>query len=645
MKKNAHRMLAAIMFTDMVGYTALMQEDEQRATESRDRHRRVLKKSTSSHHGNILQYYGDGTLIIFNSAIEAVDSAIEIQKELQKEPKIPLRIGIHTGDIVYNDEGIYGDGVNVASRIEGLATSGSVLISGKLYDEIKNHQAFKTVSLGEYDLKNVKKPMEVFALTNDGLVTPIEKVVKTKPREELKSLAVLPFVNMSMDPENEYFSDGITEEILNVLAKVDGLQVTARTSSFAFKGKNLDVKDIGAQLGAKSIIEGSVRKAGNKVRITAQLINISDGYHVWSETYDQQLDDIFEIQDEISLRIANMLREKLTVDTEKNSLGKPPTRNIEAYNTYLKGLFHANKHTIEDAEIAIGQFERALEMEPNFALPYSRLSYLYVYLGATGKKPKKDVIPKAKEYALKAIELDDRSAESYEAIANVYMLHEWKWDKVYQSLEKALQLNPNYAGVYLNKAMIYAIHGRYEEAIETTQKGIRLDPFSAPGNYMYAAILFFAGRFKESAKQLDKLFEISPHFPDALALKGYFTQLLGDYKNAKKIYIQVQKIPGFEMHANAFLGGLCEVKGEHDQAMEFLDRLLNADKTESILEISFDIAYLYSIIGKPDEMFSYLNKGAEKKEFNILYILGYPTFKKYHQDPRFDRLIKKIGLR
>jgi len=309
MKKKTNRLLAAIMFTDMVGYTALMQEDETKAKTNRDRHRKILEKSISHHNGEILQYYGDGTLCIFKSSIEAVDCAIQIQMKLQKEPKIPLRIGIHTGDIVYDAEGVYGDSVNVASRIENLAVSGSVLFSAKVFDDIKNHKEISAESIGSFDLKNVKKLVEVYAINNEGLVVPSATDVKSRQKDELKSIAILPFVNMSSDPENEYFSDGITEELLNVLAKVEGLQVTARTSSFAFKGQNMDIKQIGVQLGARSILEGSVRKAGSKVRITAQLINAADGYHVWSETYDRQLDDIFEIQDEIARKITNSLRD------------------------------------------------------------------------------------------------------------------------------------------------------------------------------------------------------------------------------------------------------------------------------------------------------------------------------------------------
>jgi adenylate cyclase len=280
MNEVSIRMLAAIMFTDMVGYTALMQQDEAKAKEKRDRHRKVLDELVTSHQGRILQFYGDGTLSIFGSAIEAVNCAVEIQKELRKDPYIPIRIGIHSGDIVYEDEGVYGDGVNVASRIENLSVAGGVLLSEKVYDEIQNHPYLKAVYVGKHNLKNVMRPVKIFAVTTDGLTIPTIQEIAAKSNGGGKSIAVLPFVNMSGDPENEYFSDGITEEILNALTKVDGLLVTSRTSSFVFKGKNEDIRQIGEKLNVTHVLEGSVRRAGNKVRITAQLINTSDGYHI-----------------------------------------------------------------------------------------------------------------------------------------------------------------------------------------------------------------------------------------------------------------------------------------------------------------------------------------------------------------------------
>jgi len=644
MTRKKSRLLAAIMFTDMVGYTALMQKDEKKAKDNRDRHRKILQNSVAIHGGKILQYYGDGTLIIFNSAIEGLDCAIQVQKELQREPKIPLRIGIHTGDIVYDDEGVYGDGVNVASRIEGLAVSGSVLISGKVFDEVKNHKAFSTAHLGTFELKNVQRPLEIYALANEGLAVPTENEIKTKPIDRKKSLAVLPFVNMSSDPENEYFSDGITEELLNVLAQEQGLQVIARTSSFAFKGHNIDIKQIGAQLGAKSILEGSVRKAGNRVRITAQLISVADGFHVWSETFDRQLEDIFEVQDEIAQKIKYRLREKLTLKPEEAPSVKSPTKNIEAYNVYLKGLFHANKWTLEDAEVAMNEFHKAIEMEPDFALPYSKLSVLYVYLGASGKWPIQEAFPKAKEYAQKAIQLDERAAESHEALANAYFYLEWNWDEAFRSTEKAIELNPNYAGAYCTKALLLAIHERFDEAIQYMEKSIQLDPFYPPGIFAYASILMFSDRLQECKEQLDKLFKISPKFPDASYMKGFLYQQRGEYQKAKSLFMEIRSIPGLEIMADGSLGCLYLTMNQRAKTKEILEDLLKSEKTALNSKAPFNIALIYAAMDKPDEMFHFLSKSVEHKDNSVIYILGYSAFKKFRSDPRFTEIVKKIGL-
>ena len=428
------RQLAAVMFTDMVGFTALMQKDEKKAKSNRDRHRKVLEKHIFEHLGKILQYYGDGTLSIFGSAIEAVICAKEIQLELKKEPQIPLRIGIHLGDIVYEDDGAYGDGLNVASRIESLSVAGAVLFSDKVHDEIKNHPELTKKSLGKFELKNVKQHVEVFALTNESLTVPEPGELRGKGKLTEKSVAVLPFVNMSADPENEYFSDGISEELINALTRVEGLLVTSRTSSFAFKGKNHDIREIGSKLDVGTILEGSVRKAGNKVRITAQLIKTSDGYHFWSEVFDRELEDIFEVQDEISKKIASKLKKELVDEMTKEPLVKSRTKDLEAYNLLLKGKFYFHKWSPPDVFKALEFFKNASKKDPNYPLPYTCIAGCYSFLGATGYLPPQDAYPKAKEYALKSLELDSYLPEAHLSIGIVKLFFEWDWEGVKKSL-------------------------------------------------------------------------------------------------------------------------------------------------------------------------------------------------------------------
>lgn len=317
MNEKKNRRLAAIMFTDIVGYTALMQQDEKVAVEVRTHHRQVFQDLHAQHDGTILQYYGDGTLSVFQSAVEAVECAMGIQQELQQGLVVPLRIGIDLGDIVFDGTEVYGDGVNQASRIESMGVPGAILVSDTLNEELHNQVHINTVSMGDFNLKNVSHPVEVFAVSREGIRLPDRSELKGKQQARTQSIAVLPFVNMSPNHEQNYFSDGLTEEVINALSKVKPLKVTSRTSSFYYKNKNLPITQIGKQLHVSTILEGSIRVSGNQVRITAQLINAEEDTHYWSHTFDRSLADVFAVQEEISLLIVERLRESLGYKEEE----------------------------------------------------------------------------------------------------------------------------------------------------------------------------------------------------------------------------------------------------------------------------------------------------------------------------------------
>jgi len=648
MAEKGIRQLAAIMFTDMIGYTALMQTNEQQAKEKRDRHRAVLQEAVREHHGEILQYYGDGTLIIFNSAIEAVNAAVDIQAELQIKPKIPLRVGIHTGDIVYSDDGIFGDGVNVASRIEGLSVSGSVLISEKVHDEIRNQPELDAKSLGKFNLKNVQRPMEVFAIVNEGLSVPNLKEIKDKIGTTDKTIAVLPFVNMSADPDNEYFSDGITEELLNALTKVDGLLVTSRTSSFVFKGKNEDVRKIGEKLGVSTVLEGSVRKSGNKVRITAQLINTADGYHIWSEVYDRKLEDIFEVQDEIARIITNKLREKLTTEGSKELLVKPATENIEAYNLYLKGLFYWNKWTPEDRKKAIKIYEEAIEKEPNFALPYSGISNCYSILGSTSQMDAKIAFPKAKKAALKALELNSDLMEAYLALATVKLYYDWDDAAALELIQKALKLNPGSAVAHQNYALYLLITGNLtgnlKEAVKESELAVQLDPLSMPNNLFLGNVYFFNKQHDKALQQHDKILELDPKFRSALESKGWIHSDREEWDIAIKYFKEYQKLTNSPLKGITGLGFAYAKVGQFDKAKQFLHRLEEREKLEKDAAISTDFAMIYMGLRDYDKVFYYLERSTPDR-FGLMFFKFHPLFEEIRKDDRFKKWIKKANSR
>lgn len=641
------RQLAAIMFADMTGYTAMMQEDEQRAKFLRDRQRQTLETLMPGHNGNIIQYFGDGTLSIFGSAGDAVRCAIKIQQELQKEPKVLLRIGIHSGDIVYDKQGVYGDCVNLASRIEALSVPGTVLISDKVFDEVKNQNDIFTRHLGKFNLKNVKRQVDIYTLINEGLVAQTATETNIKAGSE-KSIAVMPFVNMSADPENEYFSDGISEEILNALTHVEGLQVTARTSSFSFKGKNEDVKQLGIKLGVSTILEGSVRRAGKKIRITAQLINTADGYHIWSEVYDSELEDIFQVQDEIALKILHRLKENFATGEKKEIIVKPPTENIDAYNLYLQGRYYWNKTTPENILKAIQAFEDAIHIDPGFALPYCALSYCYSFMGSAGLKPPAEAYPKAKDYTLKAIELDPTHAESHLSLATIKFFHNWDFEGAEKSLCKAQDLG-------LNSSLFNQVHGwfliangDFEKAIEKMQQALTLDPLSLPLMSNLGDAYSFAGHFEEALTQYAKIVEMEPSFRRGFEGRGMIYLAMGEYEKAVKDFEQYHKLIGNPLKGLSGLGHAYAAAGYTDKAMECLEKLKQREKDEPHVLLHMDYAFLYTGLKDFDNAFHYLNKTYDQRIgiacLGMIFCIRYPMLNELKSDPRFKELTQKMGI-
>jgi TolB-like protein/Flp pilus assembly protein TadD len=632
------------MFTDMVGYTALMQQDEQKAIELRRHHRQVLEETVELHQGKILQYFGDGTLAIFNSAIRATKCALQIQRQLQQEPKVPLRIGMHLADIVYNDEGVYGDGVNVAARIESLSVPGGVLMSQKVRDELISHPDLKTVSLGPFDLKNVALPVEVFALANEGLVVPAPTQVTTSVARPRKSIAVLPFVNMSTDPENEYFSDGMTEEILNALARIKGLRVTSRTSAFAFKGKNEDVREIGAKLNVDSVLEGSVRKAGSKVRITAQLINTADGYHVWSETYDRELQDIFQVQDEISHAIAGKHKEYIDPEVLEQPLVNKPTENLDAYNLYLKSVYHWNTWTPDGAQKALECAEQAIQLDPEFVLAHSGLASAYVYLGVTGQAKPRTVFEKGRQHALRAIELNDAEAESHIALGLVKLLYDWDWDSARMEFEKALELNPNSSSAMLAQSLYLNVMERFDESIRLLKRAVIIDPLNLPQLQNLGETYYLANQLEEAKETYEKVLEMSPTFRAALNGVAMVHLRWGEFQKAIEIFQESRRLTGDELKGATNLGFAYAMAGEKEKAEDCLRLMREREARDPGVVLSMDYAFVYEALGEYDRAIDYLEKAYEERIGAMAFVGVSRSWSQIHDHPRFKALLRKMGL-
>ena len=639
------RQLSAIMFTDMVGFTALMQEDEHRAKSIRDRHRDTLRQSIEKHGGEIVQFYGDGTLSIFGSAVDAVSSAVVAQQALQRDPKIPVRIGLHIGDITRDQGGVFGDGVNVAARIEGLSAPGAVMISGKVFDEIKNHPELPATALGEFDLKNVRRPVRVFAITAPGLVVPDPESMAAQTGPPERTIAVLPFVNMSADPENEFFSDGISEELINALTRVEGLQVTARTSSFAFKGKNKDVRDIGRKLGVSAVLEGSVRKAGDRVRITAQLIDTKDGYHIFSKVYDRVLDDIFQTQDEISLEIVNELRATLPENGEKPSLVRQVTEHSEAYDAYLKGMYCWNQWTPSAARQAVDHFQRAVDLDPEFAQAWGAMARSHTYLAAIGRRTHcGDAYGCAHKAAERAIELDPEIEDSHLALGLVRLFNDWDRPAAEASLLRAMEINPDSVDVLHGYSLYLQADERFEEAVAVLERAITLDPLNLPIRDYLGKAHTSCGQYDEALAQFDRVLELDPEFRSALEGKGWTYLLMGRLYDAIDTFERVRDLTPHPKGGVTPLAYALGVAGREAEAEELVALIEEREREEPDVALDLDLASIFSALGREEEALNRLRRAADKRIGSLVFLRSWPAWVPMRQMSGFEEFMEEHGL-
>jgi adenylate cyclase len=638
------RQLAAILFADIVGYTAVMQENEQVARISRNRLKEVLESCIPQFNGKVVQYYGDGSLSIFNSAIDCVQSAIAIQQSLQQIPVVPVRIGIHTGDVNIEDDAVYGDGVNLASRIESLAVPGGIFVSEKVFDEIRNQENIQTRELGYFEFKNVKQPVRIFAIANHGIAVPGREELKGKMQPSRNRLAVLPFVNMSADADNEYFSDGITEELLNALAKVENLKVTSRTSAFAFKGKNEDIRDIAIQLNVDKILEGSVRKSGNRVRITAQLINADDGFHLWSEIYDRDLTDIFSVQDEISSIIANKLREDFPDTEKKQPLVKAATQNINAYTFYLKGLHYWNKITPADLLKAIDCFEQAIALEPTYAHAYAMAAATYSLLGSRGQMLPDKAFEVVHRYADKALELDDTIAESYVAKANAYLLYDWKWKEACKALQKAIDLNPAATEAYQWLGYYHIAAGDKQMAVQLLEHAKEIDPLSPTVVLTLGTVYNFVYRFDDSIREADSLLEMMPDMRNAVELKAWATGMKGNWEEALVLFKKVHELTNHPLKGLMGLAYAYGQLGQKDEAMQCIQKMEQRQREEPDAVHDIDLAFAWFGIGDLEKHFFYINRCIDMRIGPVGYFMEYPPYDSIKNDPRYIQAKARMRL-
>ena len=525
MPSSLKRKLAAVLCADVKGYSRLMGEDEEATILRITHYRKTVSEIVGKHRGRVVDSPGDNLMAEFVSVVDAVDCAVKIQKEinfrnsaLPEKQRMEFRIGINMGDVIEEKGRIYGDGINIAARIEGLAEAGGICISKTVYDQVKNKLKLGYTYLGEHAVKNIVDPLQVYRIEMNA-----KKAISEIGREirlpDKPSIAVLPFTNMSRDPEQEYFSDGITEDIITDLSKISGLFVIARNSTFTFKGQPVKVNEVGQKLGVRYVLEGSVRKVGDRVRITAQLIDAETEGHLWAERYDRNLEDIFALQDEVTEKIVTALAVKLTEDEQKR-LEHKETENIKAYDYALRGLEYVYRYTKENNVLAQQMFAKAIDMDPKYALAYSWLarSHWIDWVWGWSQDPKTP--ERASDLAQRAIALDHTQPSGHNILADIYL---WKKQHVQAiaEAEKAIALNSNDADALSGLGGILSFAGRSEEALEYINRAMRLNPFY-PVWYLWnlGHAYFWMNRHEDAVSVFKKAIKLNPNFAPAKAFLG-----------------------------------------------------------------------------------------------------------------------------
>jgi len=635
------RRLAAIMFTDLVGFTALGQKNESLALSVLDEQRELLRPMFNKHGGREIKTIGDSFLVDFPSALSAVKCAYEIQKttrefnsSLPEERRVHVRIGVHLGDIVESQGDISGDAVNVASRIESLADSGGVYLTRQVYDQVQNKFELPLRNLGAKLLKNIRAPTEVFKMVMPWEGALMEETVELDSHR----VAVLPLKNMSPDPNDEYFADGMTEELITALSGVHELTVIARTSVMLYKDSPKRVAEVGRELKTGTVIEGSVRKAANKVRISVQMVDASTEGHLWAQNYDRQMDDIFAIQSEIAEKVADALKVKI-IDSARRRLERRPTENTEAYMLYLKGRYYWNERTRPSIEKGIAYLHEALQRDPNLALAYSDLADAHVVMADYGMMPKSEFHAKVREYAMRALEIDPTLSQPHAALATVHERN-FRWADAENEYKLAVKLSPSNATAHHWYALDLSFK-RSKNAIWEWRKAKELDPLSLIIGSAFGYFLVWSGHKQEGLEMLRSVIEMNDGFVAGHRHLAFAYIIAG--MNADAV-AEAKKIVDLSTEPTYVAAAACAFAkaGLRDEAIAILNRLLKESDTSYVDPSS--IALIYAALLDEANALEWLEKAVDEKSAAIPFWRVFPLFEFLQDNSRFREISKKMGL-
>jgi TolB-like protein/tetratricopeptide (TPR) repeat protein len=647
LSQRSHR-LAAVWFADIAGYTELTTRDEDRAVALVELMQEAAGEAVRGQNGRVVKHIGDAVLAEFPSTTGAVRAALDLgsrfvsaAESAGRGPGV-LRIGVHVGEILPSNEGdVYGEGVNMASRLQESAVPGEVWITEDVWRQIRQRPGFQFEARGEHRFKGFSAPIAIYAVmagapspkigpsADDGVATPPA------------SIAVLPFTNMSASAENEFFSDGVTEEILTTLARIGGLKVISRTSVMQYKGTSKPLPQIGRELGVAKVLEGSVRLVGRRVRITAQLIDAATDQHLWAERYDRELEDIFAIQSDVAEKIVEALKGRLT-NRERARITDRPTESFEAYEWYLKARSLMARRSSEAFRQAQTALEKALELDTEYPRAWSALAILWALMPYYTDTKVAEAAPRSREAAARALELDPDLAEPH-AARGMTAMSEWKWDEVGREYEEAIRRSPSSGFLHQWYGNYLMFRGRPEEAIASHRRAVELDPLSLPARMAFGSAYYFARRYEESLAIHREVLRLDPGYaPEHVNLAGVLIQT-GRFEEAIEAMEMAAKldpdqIPG--EWARRMRAGY-EEGGERGFREAYVEGLRSQ---EGAWAHDFNMAAGLANLGRTDEALDLLEKVVDERHAIAIQIGVQPSFDVLRDEPRFLALLKRVGV-
>ena len=622
----AARRLAAVWFADIVGYTRLAAEDENAALDAIERFQEAVREVVESNRGRLVKFMGDAALVEFPTAASAVAAGMALAGAFgsrliaEGRPQVAVRVGIHVGEIAPTPEGdVLGEDVNLASRIHTTAGPGQVVVSEDVARQLNRHRGVVLEPLGERELKGVPELTRLFVARPGGAA----RIADPRGARE-RSIAVLPFANLSPDPANEYFSDGVTEEILTSLAQIEGLKVTSRTSAMRYKGVQRSLPQIGEELGVATILEGSVRRAGNRVRITTQLIDARSDEHLWAERYDRDLEDIFAIQADVADRIVAALRLRLS-PVERERLAEAPTRDLRAYQHYLRGVHFWNRRERAAARLAQREYEAAIELDPSYAQPWAGLASLHAMVTDWDPVKARERLGRATEAAERALALDPSLGVAYAALGEI-RLRESNWEEAERCFQRAIELGPNHATAHQWYAHYLAAMGRFDEANGEIGRALELDPLSLPVLTEAGNVMLYARRFDEAVARYRAALDLDPTFLPAGFRLADLYQVTGRGEEAIAEWRKfgVTRRPGAEGR-DAYFESALALADEKGAPPVFL-------------------ASMCSVAGRTDQAFEYLEHGVAILDWTLVSLRVHPLLDALRGDDRFADILSRCKL-